>query len=204
MPQIPELQDELEDGSQTTSRSTTHRCLVGRDDFPKPRPNCEFKQKFTPDDDELLKLLKHDKKDPYRLGSKDDSLTWRQIADFFPGRAPGTLQVHYCKEVNAKKAPEWTEQLDNKLRAAMAEYEKERWQVIAKIVKGKNYAAACEERARLLQKLDLEGQKPQYSRRDQAEAQLQMHDRDREQEDMEEERAMLAKNRKTQGRKRKM
>ncbi|KAJ5294417.1 hypothetical protein N7508_009238 [Penicillium antarcticum] len=215
MPHIPALHDELENVLQATKGPATHRCLVGEDGFPKPRPECEFKQKFTPDDDELLKHLKHDKKDPYRLGSKDDSLTWRQIADFFPGRAPGTLQVHYCKEVGAAKAPEWTEELDDRLKDAMEEYEKERWQVIAKRFKGKNYAAACEERAQWLQELYLRGERPVYPNKDKAEAQGQQQTRpqeweedeerrDQEQEMEERERDIRAKKRKTQGKKRKM
>jgi hypothetical protein len=111
MPRLPqELQQKQENEPQAKARPETHRNLVGTPGFPKPRPECEFKQKFTSEDDEVLKKLKHNFRDPFRAGSKDDSLTWWQIADFFPGRAPGTLQVHYCKEVSAK-GPVWTEDL---------------------------------------------------------------------------------------------
>lgn len=69
--------------------------------------------------------------------------------------------------------------------AAIEEYEKERWQIIAKKVKQKNYAAACEQRAKELQKME------------------QDKDQDQEEEIQEQEREMQEK-RKTQGKKRKM
>jgi hypothetical protein len=110
MPRLSGLQDKQENESQATNKPTNHKSVLGMDGMPDPRPLCEFKQKFTVEDDEILRQLKHDCKDPYRLGSKDDGLTWRQIAEFFPGRAPGTLQVHYCKEVSAK-GPQWDAEL---------------------------------------------------------------------------------------------
>ena len=51
---------------------------------PAPRPRGP-KLNFTPEDDQMLVDLKENK-----------SLTWRQIAEFFPGRSSGTLQVRYC------------------------------------------------------------------------------------------------------------
>jgi hypothetical protein len=57
---------------------------------PAPRPRGP-KLKFTPEDDQLLIDLKENK-----------SLTWKQIADFFPGRSSGTLQVRYCTKLKAK------------------------------------------------------------------------------------------------------
>ena len=56
------------------------------------------KPKFTPEDDQLLVDLK-----------EKNNLTWKQIADFFPGRSSGTLQVRYCTKLKAK-AIEWTEE----------------------------------------------------------------------------------------------
>lgn len=49
------------------------------------------KLKFTTEDDALLIELKETKR-----------LTWKQIADFFPGRSSGTLQVRYCTKLKAK------------------------------------------------------------------------------------------------------
>lgn len=57
---------------------------------PAPRPRGP-KIKFTPEDDSLLVDLKENK-----------SLTWKQIAEYFPGRSSGTLQVRYCTKLKAK------------------------------------------------------------------------------------------------------
>jgi hypothetical protein len=64
---------------------------------PAPRPRGP-KLKFTPEDDQLLVDLKENK-----------SLTWKQIAEFFPGRSSGTLQVRYCTKLKAKTT-QWTEE----------------------------------------------------------------------------------------------
>jgi hypothetical protein len=74
--------------------------VVRDPDTPKPeaRPTGP-KLKFTPEDDAFLVELK-EKKD----------LTWKQIADFFPGRSSGTLQVRYCTKLKAKEK-HWTEPL---------------------------------------------------------------------------------------------
>lgn len=55
-----------------------------------PMPN------FTPADDELLVNLK-----------EYGSLTWKEIAERFPGRSAGTLQVRYCTKLKAR-TPQWT------------------------------------------------------------------------------------------------
>ncbi|EFW99871.1 myb DNA-binding domain containing protein [Grosmannia clavigera kw1407] len=65
--------------------------------LPAPRPRGP-KLKFTPEDDQLLIDLKENK-----------SLTWKQIADFFPGRSSGTLQVRYCTKLKAKTT-QWTDE----------------------------------------------------------------------------------------------
>lgn len=57
------------------------------------------KLKFTPEDDGLLVELKETK-----------NLTWKQIADFFPGRSSGTLQVRYCTKLKAKTMV-WTDDM---------------------------------------------------------------------------------------------
>jgi hypothetical protein len=64
---------------------------------PAPRPRGP-KLKFTPEDDALLVDLKENK-----------SLTWKQIAEFFPGRSSGTLQVRYCTKLKAKTT-QWTDE----------------------------------------------------------------------------------------------
>jgi hypothetical protein len=65
---------------------------------PAPRPKGP-KLKFTPEDDQLLVDLKEKK-----------NLTWKQIADFFPGRSSGTLQVRYCTKLKAKTT-NWTDEM---------------------------------------------------------------------------------------------
>jgi hypothetical protein len=65
---------------------------------PAPRPKGP-KLKFTPEDDALLVELKETK-----------DLTWKQIADFFPGRSSGTLQVRYCTKLKAKTTV-WTDEM---------------------------------------------------------------------------------------------
>lgn len=64
--------------------------------MPMPRPRGP-KLKFTPEDDALLLDLKENR-----------ALTWKQIAEFFPGRSSGTLQVRYCTKLKAKTT-QWTE-----------------------------------------------------------------------------------------------
>jgi hypothetical protein len=57
------------------------------------------KTKFSQEDDVLLVRLKETK-----------HLTWKQIAGFFPGRSPGTLQVRYCTKLKGKRMV-WTENM---------------------------------------------------------------------------------------------
>lgn len=73
--------------------------VVGHPGMPAPAPRPRGpKLKFTPEDDQLLIDLKENK-----------SLTWKQIADFFPGRSSGTLQVRYCTKLKAKTT-QWTDE----------------------------------------------------------------------------------------------
>ncbi|KAI2639934.1 hypothetical protein GGS26DRAFT_587385 [Hypomontagnella submonticulosa] len=73
--------------------------VVGQAGMPAPAPRPRGpKLKFTPEDDALLIDLKENK-----------SLTWKQIADFFPGRSSGTLQVRYCTKLKAKTT-QWTDE----------------------------------------------------------------------------------------------
>lgn len=55
------------------------------------------KLKFTLEDDALLIDLKENK-----------ALSWKQIAEFFPGRSSGTLQVRYCTKLKVKETL-WTD-----------------------------------------------------------------------------------------------
>jgi hypothetical protein len=73
--------------------------VVGMEGMPAPAPRPRGpKLKFTPEDDQLLVDLKENK-----------ALTWKQIAEFFPGRSSGTLQVRYCTKLKAKTT-QWTEE----------------------------------------------------------------------------------------------
>lgn len=74
--------------------------MVGHEGMPEPaaRPKGP-KLKFTRADDALLVELKENK-----------NLTWKQIADFFPGRSSGTLQVRYCTKLKAKTTV-WTDDM---------------------------------------------------------------------------------------------
>ena len=82
--------------------------MVGMEGMPAPAPRPRGpKLKFTPEDDQLLVDLKENK-----------SLTWKQIAEFFPGRSSGTLQVRYCTKLKAKTT-QWTEETVRDPRFAM-------------------------------------------------------------------------------------
>lgn len=74
--------------------------MVGQDGMPEPAAKPKGpKLKFTRADDALLVELKESK-----------NLTWKQIADFFPGRSSGTLQVRYCTKLKAKTTV-WTDDM---------------------------------------------------------------------------------------------
>lgn len=72
---------------------------MGLDGYPPPRPRAEMKSRFTPEDDVLLKELKERFK-----------LSWKQIADFFPDRKSGTLQVRYCTKIRKQDRVDWTDE----------------------------------------------------------------------------------------------
>jgi hypothetical protein len=74
--------------------------VVGQEGMPEPAPRPRAaKLKFTADEDALLVELKEQK-----------NLTWKQIADFFPGRTSGTLQVRYCTKLKVKETV-WTDEM---------------------------------------------------------------------------------------------
>jgi hypothetical protein len=96
------------------------------------------KLKFTPEDDQLLVDLKENK-----------NLTWKQIADFFPGRSSGTLQVRYCTKLKAKTT-QWTEETDLKLQTALQDWENEKWRFVSNKVGPGFTPQACQARALVL------------------------------------------------------
>ena len=73
--------------------------VMGQEGMPEPasRPRGP-KLKFSAQEDQMLVELKENK-----------NLTWKQIADFFPGRTSGTLQVRYCTKLKAKTVI-WTDE----------------------------------------------------------------------------------------------
>ncbi|KAL2819364.1 hypothetical protein BDW59DRAFT_165098 [Aspergillus cavernicola] len=110
--------------------------VVGQPGMPEPAPRPRGpKLKFTPEEDALLVELKENK-----------NLTWKQIADFFPGRTSGTLQVRYCTKLKAKDVA-WSDEMVQRLRRAMQEYENDRWRIIAGKVGNGFTPAACREKA---------------------------------------------------------
>ncbi|KAF2278934.1 uncharacterized protein EI97DRAFT_223684 [Westerdykella ornata] len=126
--------------------------VVGQEGMPPPAPRPRGpKLKFTPEDDQLLVDLKEKK-----------NLTWKQIAEFFPGRSSGTLQVRYCTKLKAKTT-HWTDEMVQKLRNAMQEYENDRWRIIASKVGQGFTPAACREKAAELEALEAGGQEEEES-----------------------------------------
>ncbi|OJK03128.1 hypothetical protein ASPACDRAFT_24071 [Aspergillus aculeatus ATCC 16872] len=114
--------------------------VVGQPGMPEPAPRPRGpKLKFTPEEDALLVELKENK-----------NLTWKQIADFFPGRTSGTLQVRYCTKLKAKDVT-WSDEMVQRLQRALQEYENDRWRIIAGKVGNGFTPAACREKATQLQ-----------------------------------------------------
>ncbi|RMJ24701.1 hypothetical protein PHISP_04428 [Aspergillus sp. HF37] len=110
--------------------------VVGHPGMPEPAPRPRGpKLKFSPDEDALLVELKEHK-----------NLTWKQIADFFPGRTSGTLQVRYCTKLKAKDVV-WTDETVHRLQRAMQEYDNDRWRIIAGKVGNGFTPAACSQKA---------------------------------------------------------
>ncbi|GFF55598.1 cytochrome c oxidase subunit 4, mitochondrial [Aspergillus udagawae] len=110
--------------------------VVGQPGMPDPAPRPRGpKLKFTQEEDALLVELKENK-----------NLTWKQIADFFPGRTSGTLQVRYCTKLKAKDVT-WTDEMVQRLQRAIQEYENDRWRIIAGKVGNGFTPAACREKA---------------------------------------------------------
>ncbi|CAI6334717.1 unnamed protein product [Periconia digitata] len=126
--------------------------VVGHDGMPAPAPRPRGpKLKFTPEDDQLLVDLKEKK-----------NLAWKQIADFFPGRSSGTLQVRYCTKLKAKTTV-WTDEMVQKLRNSMQEYENDRWRIIASKVGSGFSPGACREKAEEIAAVEAEEEEDEQS-----------------------------------------
>ncbi|KAI9826985.1 MAG: hypothetical protein M1819_007079 [Sarea resinae] len=122
--------------SSPSAASVGPPSVVGQAGMPPPAPRPRGpKLKFTAEDDQLLVDLKENR-----------SLTWKQIADFFPGRSSGTLQVRYCTKLKAKTTV-WTDDMIQRLREAIQEYENDRWRLVAAKVGNGFSPAACREKA---------------------------------------------------------
>jgi hypothetical protein len=85
-----------QDETGESSMSQGAPSVVGQPGMPAPALKPRGSN-FTPEDDGLLVELKENR-----------SLTWKQIADFFPGRSCGTLQVRYCTKLKSKTT-QWTD-----------------------------------------------------------------------------------------------
>ncbi|PSN58956.1 hypothetical protein BS50DRAFT_289853 [Corynespora cassiicola Philippines] len=116
--------------------SERHPNLVGQPGMPDPAPLRKgHRPRFTFDDDQLLVDLK-----------EKNSLTWKQIADFFPGRSSSSLEVRYCTRLKTK-ATVWTDEMVQKLRNAMADYENDRWRIISAKVGNGFSPTTCRDKA---------------------------------------------------------
>lgn len=129
---------EPDNAGYALARQTRPPNLVGQVGMPAPAPRPKSsKTRFTSGEDALLVHLKEGK-----------NLTWLQIQDFFPGRTHNTLQVRYCQRLKTKDV-NWTEEKVQRLKRAIAQYEKDRWRIISSKV-GKGFGPeACRERANL-------------------------------------------------------
>ncbi|KAF1952411.1 MYB DNA-binding domain protein, partial [Byssothecium circinans] len=110
--------------------------VVGQEGMPPPaqRPRGP-KLEYTAEDDQLLMNLKEKK-----------NLSWMHIADFFPGRSLGSLQLRYSTKLEAKTTV-WTDDMVQKLGHAMHDYENDRWRIISSKVGSGFSPAACREKA---------------------------------------------------------
>jgi hypothetical protein len=126
----------IDDQGESSMMSQGAPSVVGTSGMPPPAPRPRGpKLKFSPEDDQLLVDLKENK-----------SLTWKQIAEFFPGRSSGTLQVRYCTKLKAKTT-QWTDETIQKLQQALNDYEQEKWRIVAQKVGQGFTSAACKEKA---------------------------------------------------------
>ncbi|OJJ51309.1 hypothetical protein ASPZODRAFT_148615 [Penicilliopsis zonata CBS 506.65] len=138
LPPQASLQPDQQYGSDTSSPPAVPGppSVVGQPGMPEPAPRPPGpKLKFTAEEDALLVELKENK-----------NLTWRQISDFFPGRTSGTLQVRYCTKLKVKDTV-WSDEMVERLRHAIEDYENDRWRIIATKVGHGFTPAACRAKA---------------------------------------------------------
>ncbi|KAL1297567.1 hypothetical protein AAFC00_006134 [Neodothiora populina] len=131
-------QQQSRDGnvSSPTNREIGPPSMVGQEGMPSPAPRPKGpKLKFTREEDALLVELKETK-----------DLTWKQIADFFPGRSSGTLQVRYCTKLKAKTTA-WSDEMIQRLQTAIHDYNNDRWRIISSKVGNGFSATACQAKA---------------------------------------------------------
>ncbi|ANB11358.1 hypothetical protein AWJ20_4164 [Sugiyamaella lignohabitans] len=107
------------------------------------------KPKFSTEDDELLIMLKEERK-----------LTWKQIAEHFDGRTAGSLQVRYCTKLKRPKTPSWSEEDLNTLKDAVHEYESQKWGVVSEKLGNKYPADICRDKYRQSLKKDNHSARP--------------------------------------------
>ncbi|KAF2190136.1 putative transcriptional activator Myb, partial [Zopfia rhizophila CBS 207.26] len=101
--------------------------------MPRPRG---LKPTFTSEDVQLIVDLKEKK-----------HLNWNQIADFFPGRSSGSLRAQYLRNLGSKTSV-WTNEMVQKLRNAMQEYENDCLRITSSKVVGSRFSpTACKEKA---------------------------------------------------------
>lgn len=79
-------------------------------------------------------------------------MTWEQIADFFPGRNAGTLQVRYCTHLKESKSKE---EMIEKAGKLIDKHMQKCWQGLAKelgqgttVAEAQKYVKIAESRAK--------------------------------------------------------
>ena len=162
--------------------STSHEVLVGKEGYPQPAPEREPKARFTSDEDNLLRFLKE-----HYNGPNGPKLSWKQIADFFPGRKSGTLQVRYCTKIRTKDPITWTAESvsakgvgkwlgrsgilikwltldhtqDTRLKIAVADYDREKWRHVATKLNIGASPEACSNRMETLDAIENQAREDQ-------------------------------------------
>ncbi|KAJ5834716.1 hypothetical protein N7447_000742 [Penicillium robsamsonii] len=125
-------------GSETTGSylPQVDRSHLTGPGMPKPFPAPKApKTRFGPGEDALLIKVK-----------EELQLSWNDIAFFFPGRKKETLQVRYCTKLR-ERVVVWDDDLDQKLKAALREYEYNKWTHISRKLGPGVQPATCQRRA---------------------------------------------------------
>ncbi|KAJ5960094.1 uncharacterized protein N7479_007244 [Penicillium vulpinum] len=99
------------------------RSIMNRPGMPKPCPAPKApKTRFGPVEDATLIDLK-----------ENWQLSWKDIGLWFPGRRQQTLQVRYCTKLKERNVV-WDDDLDQKLKKALKDYEDNKWSQISRKV----------------------------------------------------------------------